>query len=148
MKRAAFILIILLLFTAGQGQEIKFINDIASKKVVTFGDAVTMYMYTLGKAPAGFDADVAALRGMNLLKAKSYDRDAKLRRGMLALMVARHLKLKGSLFYLMFDTQRYAHRACIAEKIMDVNTSEHDTMTGDELLEVISAVSERMEGKK
>ena len=67
---------------------------------------------------------------------------------MLALMVARHLKLKGSLFFLMFDTERYAHRACVAEKIMDANTSELDTLTGDELLEVMAIVSERMEATK
>jgi len=67
---------------------------------------------------------------------------------MIALMAARQLRLKGSLFYLMFDTQRYAHRACVAEEIMDASTSELDTLTGDELLEVIAAVSERMEAKQ
>ena len=94
------------------------------------------------------EANVKTLKEMQLLKADRYDKDKPLSRGMLALMVARHLKLKGSLFYLMFDTERYGHRACVAEKIMDVNTSEWDTMTGDELLEVMAIVSERMEGKQ
>jgi hypothetical protein len=125
-----------------------FVNELAEKKAVTFGDAVTMYIYTLGRVPAGFNADIKTLKAMNLLKAARYDKDKTLRRGMLALMVARHLKLKGSLFYLMFDTQRYAHRACVADKIMDANTSEFDKISGDELLEVMGVVADRMEGKE
>jgi hypothetical protein len=148
MKRIVCVLAFLLLWTFGFSQEMNFVNELADKKAVTFGDAVTMYMYTLGKVPAGFNADVKTLKAMNLLKAVHYDKDKTLRRGMLALMVARHLKLKGSLFYLMFDTQRYAHRACVAAKIMDANSSELDKMSGDELLEVMAIVSDRMEEKK
>ncbi len=148
MKRAALVFAIMFIFAAAQAQQIQFINDLSAKKTVSFGEAVTMYMYTLGRAPAGFDADVAVLKGMKLLKAKSYDRAAPLRRGMIALVAARHLKLKGSLFFLMFDTQRYAHRACVAEDLMDAGTSEHDTLTGDEFLEVIAKIAERMEAAK
>jgi len=148
MKRIVCVLAFLLVWTFGSGQEMNFINDLAEKKSVTFGDAVTMYIYTLGRAPAGFNADVAALKGMKLLKAKQYEKEKPLRRGMLSLMVARHLKLKGSLLYLMFDTRRYAHRACVAEKIMDVSTGEFDLISGDELLEVMAIVSDRMEGKR
>ncbi len=151
MRRNVFLLGFLLIFSFASfatAQEINFINALADKKVVTFEDGVKIYMYTLGKVPAGFDADVKTLKDMKLLKAKSYDRNKPLRRGMLALMIARHLKLKGSLFFLIFDTQRYAHRACVAEKIMGANTSELDKMSGDELLEVIAVVSERMEEKK
>ncbi|MBN2080340.1 MAG: hypothetical protein JW838_15320 [Spirochaetes bacterium] len=129
-------------------QEINFINQLSGKKVVTFGEGVRMYMYALGRVPRGFDADVRTLKDTGLLKKDRYDADRPLRRGMLALMVARHLKLKGSLFYMMFDTRRYAHRACVGEKIMAVNTSEFDKLTGDELIEVISIVTARMEGAK
>ncbi len=135
-------------FSFGTAQEGNFINALADKKVVTFEDGVKMYLYTLGKVPAGFNADVATLKGLKLLKAKTYDKDKPLRRGMLALMVARHLKLKGSFFYLLFDTERYAHRACVADVIMTPSTSELDTMTGDELLEIMAIVGERMEVKK
>jgi hypothetical protein len=135
-------------FSLVSAQEINFINSLADKKAVTFEDGVKMYMYTLGKVPAGFNADVAILKGLKLLKAKTYDKDKPLRRGMLALMVARHLKLKGSFFYLLFDTERYAHRACVADGIMNATTSELDKMTGDELLETMSIVAERMEEKK
>jgi len=148
MRRTAFLLVFLLTISIGNAQEINFINALAEKKKVTFDDGVKIYMYTLGRVPAGFEADVKTLKGLKLLKANKYDKDKTLRRGMLALMVARHLKLKGSLLYLMFDTERYAHRACVAEKLMDPNTSELDTMSGDELLEVIALVSERMEEKK
>ena len=148
MRRSALLVAFLILFSTAFGQEVNFINDLSGKKAVTFEDGVKMFLYTLGKTPAGFDADIKTLKGMNLLKFDTYDKDEPLRRGMLALMVARHLKLKGSLLYLMFDTQRYAHRACVADKIMDVNTSEWDTLTGDELIDVMAVVSERMEGVK
>lgn len=148
MRRTVFLLVFLLIFSFGNAQEINFINALAEKKIVTFEDGVKIYMYTLGRVPGGFVYDVNTLKGLKLLKAKKYNKDKALRRGMLALMVARHLKLKGSLLYLMFDTERYAHRACIAEKLMDAGTSELDTMSGDELLEVIALVSERMEEKK
>ncbi|HOT45918.1 MAG TPA: hypothetical protein PLM53_15330 [Spirochaetota bacterium] len=148
MRRFAYVVALILLFSFGNAQEINFINALAEKKTVSFEDGVKIYMYTLGKFPAGFDADVAYLKSIKLLKASRYDKDKPLRRGMLALMVARHLKLKSSLFFLIFDTERYAHRACVGEKIMAANTSELDTMSGDELLEVIARVSERMEEKK
>jgi hypothetical protein len=148
MRRYALIVTVLLVCTAGFGQEINFINELSGKKVVTFGEGIKMYLYTLGKAPAGFEANVQSLKDLKLLKLKSYDENKPLHRGMLALIVARHLKLKGSLLYLMFDTERYAHRACVADRIMDVSTSELDKLTGDELLEVMAIVSERMEARK
>jgi hypothetical protein len=148
MRRSVIILIVLLSVSFANAQEINFINSLADKKVVSFEDGVKMFIYTLGKAPAGFDADVAYLKSIKLLKAKKYDKNKPLSRGMLALMVARHLKLKGSLFFLIFDTERYAHRACVAENIMPATTSELDRLTGDELLEVMAMVGERMEGKK
>jgi hypothetical protein len=148
MRRTILLLSFLLAFSFASAQEINFVNELAAKKVVTFEDGVKMFIYTLGKVPAGFENDVRVLRDMKLLKFKKYDKNKPLRRGMLALMVARQLKLKGSLFYLMFDTERYAHRACMAEDIMDPNSSELDKLTGDELLEVMALVSERMEEKK
>jgi hypothetical protein len=150
MRRNAFLMAFLFISSIVFSQEINFINDLSGKKNITFEDGVKMFLYTLGKTPAGFDADVKTLQDMGLLKfpAYQYERNDPLRKGMLALIVARRLKLQGSLFYLMFDTQRYAHRACVAEKIMDVNSSEWDTMTGDELIDVMAVVSERMEGAK
>ncbi len=134
-------------FAQDAGQ-MNFINDLAGKKEVTFEHAVKFYMYTLGKVSTNFDADVKTLRDMKILKAAKYEKGRPLRRGMLALMIARHLKIKNSLFFLMFDTRRYAHRACVGAQIMDVDTSEFDLMSGDELIEAMAAVSERMEGKK
>ncbi len=148
MRKLLILGVVVILSSPLFSQEINFINELSGKKVVTFGDGVRMYMYAMGKAPGGFDANVRALKQAGLLKKDSYDADKPLRRGMLALMVARHLKLKSSLFYLMFDTRRYAHRACVGDKIMAVNTSEFDKLTGDELIEVISIVTARMEGAK
>jgi hypothetical protein len=152
MRRSALLLLIGFIFSFASAHEITFLSELSEKNKVTFGDAVAMYMYTLGKAPektwVNYDAALKVLKEMKLLKADRYDKDKPLRRGMLALMIARQLRLKGSLFYLMFDTERYAFRACVAAKIMDADGSEWDTMTGDELIEIMTIVSQRMEGKQ
>lgn len=151
MRHRLMVLLFLIMGSFGFAQDagqINFLNDLAGKKEVTFEQGVKFYLYTLGKFPVNFDIDVKALRDLKMLKAPKYDKNRPLRRGMLALMIARHLKIKNSLFFLMFDTRRYAHRACVGAKIMDVDTSEFDLMTGDELIETMAAVSERMEAKK
>ncbi|MBN2161097.1 MAG: hypothetical protein JW807_17045 [Spirochaetes bacterium] len=148
MRRVVLLLSFILACSFASAQEINFINELANKEKVSFGEGVRMFLYTLGKVPAGFEANVRVLRDMKLLKFTKYDEKRPLRRGMVALMVARHLKLKSSLFFLMFDTERYALRACMADEIMAPNTSELDTLTGDELLEVMALVSERMEAQK
>ena len=148
MRRTVILTALLMISAPLFAQEINFINNLSGKSVVTFADGVQMYMYALGRPAVNFDASVRTLREMGLLKKDSYEAGKTLRRGMLALMVARHLKLKSSLMYLMFDTRRYAHRACVGARIMAADSSEFDKLTGDELIEVIAIVTERMEAAK
>ncbi len=148
MKKHACLLVLFLMAAPGFTQELNYINELSEKKATTFEDAVKMFIYTLGKTPAGFDADVNTLKGARILKGDTYNKEAPLRRGMLALMAARQLKLTGSFLFLIFDTERYAHRACVAADLMDVNSSEWDPLTGDELLGIMGLVEERMEGAK
>ena len=44
MKHNALLLTFLFLFSYGSAQEINFINELSSKKTVTFEDGVKMYL--------------------------------------------------------------------------------------------------------
>jgi hypothetical protein len=126
-------------------RSLDFLNKLTGKKYATWGDAVAFYAITVKKASAGFEADVKTLQQMGITKDSDYGKDDTLRKGMLARMIARHLDLKDSLLYLIFKTERYAHRACVAERFFDSDSSEWDPVSGDELIEIMTSVSERME---
>jgi hypothetical protein len=122
------------------------INRVAEKKRTTWEDGVAMYVVILGRPLAGFNANVNTLKRLGILKqSKNYARNKVLNRGMMAGMIVRHLKLKDSLLYLIFRTERYAYRACVAAGIMDFDSSEWERLSGEELLEVMRLVGERME---
>lgn len=126
-----------------------FLIALGEKKQATVEDAVTLYTYLLGKIPGTFKANVDNLKKEAILKAsKDYRPDQRLRKGLLAGMIARHLKLKDSLLYLIFGTDRYAHRACIADAIMETEGSEWDPLSGDQLIEIMGIVASRMEDLK
>lgn len=151
MRIKLFIIAILLCTVPVFAQEyggLNFINQLGEKKTATWGDATALYVITLGKAPAGFDANVQTLQSMGIIKTNKYGKDKPLRKGMLAKMIARHLKLKNTLLYLIFGTERYAHRSCVAERIYPADSSEWDAMRGDELIEIMTMVSEKMEKLK
>ena len=58
-------------------------------------------------------------------------------------MVVRFLKLDDSLLYNITRAKRYAFRLCVSEGIMKFNGSEYDKISGSELIEVVSKVSEK-----
>jgi hypothetical protein len=49
--------------------------------------------------------------------------------------------------YLIFDTERYAYKACIANGIFSPGGSENDKMTGPELIDLLSRISDLKGGK-
>jgi len=122
-----------------------FINDLASKKQATFGDAVIFFAVAADQQSKSFKKNFETLKEMALMKNLDYDSGKPLRRGMVALMAARYMKLRDSLLYNIFDTERYAHRACVAAGIMDAATSEWGPVSGDELIEIMSAVTREKE---
>lgn len=56
-------------------------------------------------------------------------------------MTAKYLDLKGSFMYNLFGTERYALKACIAEDIMDADSSGSDLMSGADLIEVLGRIA-------
>ncbi|MBN1533077.1 MAG: hypothetical protein JXA20_10480 [Spirochaetes bacterium] len=149
MKRLLILVLILLAGIPLYPQDSAgFINTLGDKETATFGDAVTLFSYVINRTPRGFQQDRAALNETGLLRNMDYDQNRSLRRGILARMIARHMHLKGSLMYLIFGTERYAYTACVAGGIMDPGGSEWDVLSGEELIEAITRMTDAMEGSR
>ncbi|MCP4134773.1 MAG: hypothetical protein GY754_27610 [bacterium] len=127
---------------------LSFIHQLGDKEKASLEDGVTFFVLTMGQTSSSFDANVAALKAKTLLNDSKYDKNAPLRRGLLAGMICRYLKLGDSLFYKIFGTDRYAFRACIAAGLMDVDGSEWDILSGEELIEIMARVGEYGGGGK
>jgi len=125
-----------------------FINDLADKKTATFGDAVKLFVVTLDRNSAGFRQDLNVLKKAGVATGYDIKEKAPLRKGVVARMAARYLKLDDSLWYDLFGTERYAFRACVAAEIMIVDGSEWDTVSGEELIEIMRRVGDRSGGEQ
>ena len=126
---------------------IDFIHKVAEKQKTTFSDAVNFYILTLDKQPASFEANLSLLNKEGITTGYDLSGDTTLRRGVLARMVARHLKLSDSAWYNIFGSERYAFRACVAAGIMPANGSEWDKVSGEELIEIMRRVADLTGGE-
>lgn len=127
-------------YTQDMGQ-LDFIHSLDSKASATYGDAVKLFTASSGGRAGSFSSESAWLNEKGI--ALDYSEDARLTRGMAALMTAKYLNLKGSFMYLLFNSERYAYRACIADSLMPGDASELDILSGPELLELMSLISDR-----
>ena len=127
---------------------IAFINDLAAKKEASYGDAVRLFAQTAGRKSAGFKADHQFLLDQKIAWTNSYTEAEPLRRGTLALMTARYLKLDDSLMFAIFKIRRYAVAACAANGIMPPDGGEWDVLSGGELIEVMGIISAKLEGEQ
>ncbi len=144
-KRYVFISLIILFSSQLYAQNIsniELINSVADKETATFSDGVTFFLLVMGQTPKSFEQNIAFLNSEGITKGIALKKDSPLRRGAFALMMARHLDLGDSLLYRIFKTERYAYRACAASEIMSYDGSEWDILSGGELLEIITKVSE------
>ena len=123
----------------------EYILTLGDKAQATCEDVVTIFILQTGKTPNGYDKDVPALRDAGIGAPERAATDP-LRRGEAAAMVARYFKLKQSLFFNIFDSDRYAVRACVAAGIMEEDTSEWDILSGEQLLEIMRRAGEKSEG--
>jgi len=122
-------------------KNIAFINELADRDEVTLGHAVRFFLLTVGAKTQSFERNIRTLNRYGIMEGITIEKDKPLSRGTLALMIARYLDLKGSLLYITFNIGRYAYRACVAEGIMHYSGSEWDLISGGELIEIMSIVS-------
>lgn len=127
---------------------IAFINDLSEKKEASYGDAVKLFALTAGRRSAGFKADLQYLLNEKIAWGSGYAETAPLRRGTLALLAARYLKLDDSLMFAIFKVRRYAVAACVANELMSSDGGEWDVLSGGELIEVMGIISRKQEGGK
>jgi len=121
--------------------EIDWLNQIDKKQNVTYGDAVNLFMFQLGKNPSSFEKDTEILLSEGIGLA-GYTQDEILTKGMLSKMTAEYLDLGGSLMYLIFGSERYAFKACIAYGFFTPDGSSTDKLSGPGMIEVFSRISE------
>ena len=126
--------------------QLDFMSGLDDKTAATYGDAVKMFRFQSGtaseKAVTAAKKKGAAVSGTESFMLAGYSESATLTRGMAALMTAKYLDLGGSFMYLIFGSERYAYRACIANGIMISDGSENDIFSGPELLELFSKIHE------
>jgi hypothetical protein len=130
------------IFNIGFSQDatqINFINELDSKVSVTYGDALIMFRLQSGSSKTVKSAASSAEDPFSL---KGYTEAAPLNKGMASLMTAKYLKLGGSFMYMIIGTERYAYKACIANGIFSGDGSENDKMTGPELIELFTKISD------
>ncbi|MBN1500105.1 MAG: hypothetical protein JW982_08120 [Spirochaetes bacterium] len=121
--------------------QINVIQEIDEKPAATYEDAVTMFMYELNQTPGTFERNAAFLKTKQIVK-KDYAKETPLKRGMIAYMTAKHLNLKDSFMFALTKAERYAFRSCVSYGIMDVDGSENDLISGNELLEIFQKISD------
>jgi hypothetical protein len=151
IKIIPVIIILLLISSISFGQNITnitFINEIADKEEATFEDGIRFIMMLTGKNPIAFQENIVKLNNEGITQGIQLAKDSPLRRGVLSLMLARHLNLKDSLFYKIFKTERYAYRACIANDLMHYEGSEWDKLSGGELVEIMTKASDLSGGNE
>ncbi len=151
MKQLRYVFIFLLvaipLFSQDMGN-IVFITELSNRPEATMADAVKLFVLTLNKKSGSFAADVQLLKKENILDDSDYTESTPLRRGTLASMAARHLKLGDSFMYAVIGTGRYAVTTCVVNKIMPPAVGEWDILSGGELIEIMSLVGEKAGGAK
>jgi len=141
-----FITILILSVTASSQDitQITFINELDNKVQATYGDALIVFKLQSGSTVALKKGKSTAVDSFTL---SGYNEKDILTKGMASLMTAKYLDLDGSFLYLIFGTERYAYKACIANNIFAPGGSENDKMTGPELIELLSRISDLKGGK-
>jgi len=72
-----------------------------------------------------------------------YDPGVKLTKAKAAIIVARSLKIKTSLLFLVLPIRRYAFRAMVVDGVFGSTSSGGDVMSGVELLDFVSITGQK-----
>jgi len=125
------------------------LDEIADKSKVTLDDALFMILLIKEKNQIAYKGNfkqrLAAVEKLELLPKNFKGQETQnLRRGQLAMMLTRLLKLKGSILYNMFPGERYSYKLCAYHELMPQKKSEWESLSGDELLEVIRKTMDKI----
>jgi hypothetical protein len=127
---AMFLLLMPAILFSQEINQIEWLSQLDSKAIATFGDGKKLFYMTFPEFSEKHKA--SPMDELN-----KYSDNSPLTRGMIAAIIARELNLKGSFLYILTGWERYACRACIAEGIMNSDSSENDPISGPELLDIM-----------
>ena len=125
---------------------LQFVNIIADKKEVTFGETVRFFMLTVHGHFLDFERDLDFLVRNNIAQGIKLKESDIVDMGTLSLMCARALKLNNSLFYKIFKNKRYAMLLCAGAGIISENSGARDKVSGEELIEIMRKLEQIQEG--
>ena len=127
--------------------EVNFVNKLGDKKVATVGDAYTFFVLLSENSQKTFLKNQKKLIDLKLIGSSTKE-DKVLSKGFLSSIIVRYLKLNDSLMYKITGADRYAFRLCASKGLMKHNGSEYDKISGSELIEIISSMSDNKDGGK
>ncbi len=146
---SAFLFLLCGALSAGNLESLSYINSLDSKKQAKVSDAVKMFLLETGAGLPSGSPDCKALERKGIKCASEYNKRGNevLRKGTLALFSAQYLDLGDSVIYNLLNafsiqSERYALTACTAAGIMPADSSTDDEISGPELIQVMSRVSE------
>jgi len=119
--------------------QVTFLSELDAKIIATYGDALILFKLQSGGSRHSSKISNIKIESYSLT---DYDESTILTKGMASLMTAKYLNLGGSFMYLIFGTERYAYKSCIANGIFSEGGSENDKLTGPELIELLSRISD------
>jgi len=128
--------------------DIVFVNEVADRPAATVGDALGLFAMFYGERHPGFAENAALLNQKGVAVPRGLSEGDPLRRGTLALLSARYLRLGDSFMYAIFGTGRYAVTACVANGVMEPAGGEWDILSGGELVEIVRKVAEKAGGDR
>lgn len=139
-----FVFLICINVSAQDVTQVAFLSELDSKTSATYGDALILFKLQSGSSISTKGKTSSTGESYVL---KGYAEGDTLTKGMASLMTARYLDLSGSFMYMILDIERYAYKACIANKIFSADGSENDKISGPELIEMFSKISDIKGGK-
>lgn len=140
MRHSVIVALCLLVAGTGFSQSASLSLQIADKQVAAVEDAVALFMYSTEGKSSGYAKDASILKNKGILPA-IYEPKTPLTKGVLAYMLARHLKINRSLMFNIFNVRRYAVTACVAKGYLPAGSGEFDRVSGTELLEIMGKLS-------
>ncbi|MBN2544222.1 MAG: hypothetical protein JXB50_00395 [Spirochaetes bacterium] len=138
-------LIILLIFItdiifANQGE---FLNSLSDKKYATFEDCIISFCYLYEmEVKKEYKDNIELLKQKIKYFPKKYNSKKLLTVGDFSLFAAQYLDLKSGMFYLAGKNGRYASRELMIIKIIPLYTSEHEKISGLNLIRLLQKVDD------
>jgi hypothetical protein len=142
MKKFGVVLLLLFFYSSGFSITTSEIRDIMEKKVANVEDALSLTA-SLKSERSEKEMDLKKSSRLSSLK-----KEAKLDAGSLAIIAIEFKKCDGGIIYSLTGWSKYAAESLIHQKIFPRYFSWNREISGNELIEFITALKEKAESPK